>query len=71
MITATGNALSRLDDGFFRVRFDRLTPKEREKILQSKNEGFPAEFDDVLADYFRRIARESEGGADGSDGSDN
>jgi len=26
-------AIRRLDDGFFRVRFDRLTPKEREYVL--------------------------------------
>jgi len=26
-------ALNRLDEGFFRVRFDRLTPKEREYVL--------------------------------------
>jgi hypothetical protein len=30
---ATHDALRRLDEGFFRVRFDRLTPKEREYVL--------------------------------------
>lgn len=30
---ATDNALKRLDDGFFQVRFDRLTPKEREYVI--------------------------------------
>lgn len=30
---ATKNALKRLDDGFFQVRFDRLTPKEREYVI--------------------------------------
>ena len=30
---ATGAALKRLDDGFFQVRFDRLTPKEREYVI--------------------------------------
>ena len=30
---ATTDALRRLDDGFFRVRFDRLTPKEREYVI--------------------------------------
>ncbi|MDI7776161.1 ATP-binding protein [Asticcacaulis sp. EMRT-3] len=29
---ASGAALTRLDDGFFRVRFDRLTPKERDYV---------------------------------------
>ena len=30
---ATEDALKRLDDGFFQVRFDRLTPKEREYVI--------------------------------------
>jgi hypothetical protein len=30
---ASAAALKRLDQGFFRVRFDRLTPKEREYVL--------------------------------------
>jgi len=30
---ATNDALRRLDDGFFQVRFDRLTPKEREYVI--------------------------------------
>lgn len=30
---ATANALKRLDEGFFQVRFDRLTPKEREYVI--------------------------------------
>lgn len=30
---ATDNALKRLDEGFFQVRFDRLTPKEREYVV--------------------------------------
>jgi hypothetical protein len=31
--TASEAALRRLDDGFFKVRFERLTPKEREYVL--------------------------------------
>lgn len=31
--SATKDALKRLDDGFFQVRFDRLTPKEREYVV--------------------------------------
>lgn len=31
--TATSTALKRLDEGFFQVRFDRLTPKEREYVV--------------------------------------
>ena len=30
---AAGHATRRLDDGFFKVRFDRLTPKEREYVI--------------------------------------
>lgn len=30
---ATSRALTRLDDGFFKVRFERLTPKEREYVI--------------------------------------
>jgi len=30
---ASAAAIQRLDDGFFRVRFDRLTPKEREYVF--------------------------------------
>lgn len=38
-------------------KWAELTPKEREKILQSRTEGFPAGYEDVLADYFRRLSR--------------
>lgn len=31
--TATASAFKRLDEGFFRVRYDRLTPKEREYVI--------------------------------------
>lgn len=34
-----------------------LTPKQREKILQSRTEGFPPGYEEILADYFRRLAR--------------
>jgi len=44
-----------------------LTPKEREKILQSRTDGFPAGFDAVLADYFRRVARGQESAATADD----
>jgi hypothetical protein len=40
--------------------YEDLTPKEREKILQSKTEGFPPGFEDVLADYFRRLSKAEE-----------
>jgi hypothetical protein len=33
IVKASSAALRRLDEGFFRVRFDRLTPKEREYVI--------------------------------------
>lgn len=39
VITASEAALKRLDDGFFRVRLDRLTPKERDYVLAMANLG--------------------------------
>ena len=33
IVTASSNALKRLDAGFFRVRLDRLTPKERDYVV--------------------------------------
>jgi len=36
---ASTAALRRLDEGFFRVRFDRLTPKEREYVFAMANLG--------------------------------
>jgi hypothetical protein len=32
-VKAAGEATKRLDEGFFKVRFDRLTPKEREYVI--------------------------------------
>ena len=32
-LKAAGEATKRLDEGFFKVRFDRLTPKEREYVI--------------------------------------
>jgi hypothetical protein len=36
---ASASALKRLDGGFFRVRFDRLTPKEREYVIAMASVG--------------------------------
>lgn len=38
-------------------KWAELPAKEREKILQSQGEGFPAGYEDVLADYFRKLAK--------------
>ena len=35
-----------------------LPPREREKILQSTTEGFPAGYEDLLEDYFRKLSEE-------------
>lgn len=37
----------------------QLPPKERERILQSQNEGFPAGYESILSSYYRRLAQES------------
>jgi hypothetical protein len=52
------NAMRAARDG--EKDWGNLTPKEREKILQSRNDGFPAGYDEILADYFRRVARAEE-----------
>lgn len=41
-----------------RRKWAELTPKERERILQSRTEGFPAEYEDILGEYYRRLATE-------------
>ncbi|MAE66595.1 MAG: hypothetical protein CMJ18_20180 [Phycisphaeraceae bacterium] len=35
-----------------------LDPKQREAIIQSMNEGFPAAYESILQDYYRRLARQ-------------
>lgn len=53
-----GNIGDLRDAGASKRVWAKLPPKERERILQSKTEGFPSEFDDILADYYRQVARE-------------
>jgi hypothetical protein len=36
----------------------QLPPKQREQILQSQNEGFPAGFESILSSYYKRLAQE-------------
>lgn len=36
-----------------------LPPKQREQILQSQNEGFPAGYQSILSSYYRRLAQEN------------
>ena len=40
----------------------QLPPKERARILQSQNEGFPAYYQDILARYFVGLAEEKQAG---------
>jgi hypothetical protein len=45
-------------------QWGQLPPKQREQILQSQNEGFPAGFEAILSSYYKRLAAESvDGGA--------
>jgi len=41
-----------------RCKWAELTPKERERILQSRTEGFPAGYEEILGEYYRRLATE-------------
>jgi hypothetical protein len=45
-------------------KWAELTEKERQKILQSKTDGFPAGYDDILADYFRKLSRTEQPASD-------
>ena len=36
----------------------QLPPKERDKILQSQNDGFPAGYESILSNYYNRLAQE-------------
>lgn len=38
--------------------WNKLTPRERDRILQSMSEGFPPEYRTVLERYYRRLAEE-------------
>jgi hypothetical protein len=39
-------------------KWAELTPKERERILQSRTEGFPPGYEEILSEYFKRLATE-------------
>jgi hypothetical protein len=43
--------------GDSKKKWAELTPKEREKILQSQSQGFPAGYEDLLSEYFRRLSQ--------------
>ncbi|MFI4860832.1 MAG: hypothetical protein ACIAXF_09150 [Phycisphaerales bacterium JB063] len=39
-------------------QFDDLSPRRREEILRSQQDGFPAGYEDLLAEYYARLASE-------------
>jgi hypothetical protein len=39
----------------------QLPPKERQQILQSQNEGFPAGYEAILSSYYKHLAQENVG----------
>lgn len=42
----------------------KLSPRERDRILQSMSEGFPPEYRSVLERYYRRLAEETPAAAE-------
>lgn len=40
-------------------RFDDLSDTQRDEILRSQQDGFPAGYEDLLAEYYARLANES------------
>lgn len=48
-------------------RFEDLDPRQREEILRSQQDGFPAGYEDLLAEYYARLANESALGEDEGD----
>jgi hypothetical protein len=51
------NASSRL--------WGQLSPKDRQQILQSQNEGFPAGYEAILSSYYKHLAQENVGDSAG------
>jgi len=51
------NASSRL--------WGQLSPKDRQQILQSQNEGFPAGYEAILSSYYKHLAQENAGDPSG------
>ena len=44
------------DPGKGKKQWADLPPKQRDKILQAKTDGFPAGYEEVLEEYYRRLA---------------
>ncbi|AMV40996.1 hypothetical protein [Planctomyces sp. SH-PL62] len=54
----TGGIGDLVDAGPSEKEWAKLTPRERDRILQSMSEGFPPEYRTVLERYYRRLAEE-------------
>lgn len=54
----TGGIGDLADPGASEKEWAKLTPRERDRILQSMSEGFPPEYRTVLERYYRRLAEE-------------
>ncbi|MDG3008266.1 hypothetical protein [Paludisphaera mucosa] len=54
----TGGVGDLVDAGPGGKEWAKLTPRERDRILQSMSEGFPPEYRTVLERYYRRLAEE-------------
>jgi hypothetical protein len=54
----TGGIGDLVEPGIGDKDWAKLTPRERDRILQSMSEGFPPEYRTVLERYYRRLAEE-------------
>ena len=45
-----------------RKKWGELPPRDRDKVVQSKTEGFPPGYEDVLESYYRSLAEERAAG---------
>jgi hypothetical protein len=55
----TGGIGDLVDPGPSEKDWAQLSPRERDRILQSMSEGFPPEYRQVLERYYRRLAEET------------
>jgi len=61
--SGTGGIGTLLNPGENGKDWGKLSPRERDRILQSMSEGFPPEYRTVLERYYRRLADEKSGSA--------
>jgi hypothetical protein len=61
--SGTGGIGTLLNPGDAGKDWGKLSPRERDRILQSMSEGFPPEYRTVLERYYRRLADEKTGSA--------